>query len=139
MSESDLVKAIQDRVKELSKRHPIWATKIVGHGRQKRGLPDLRVVFYGLSLDVETKFGDNKATPAQEQSLRQIRFAGGSAIVCRSVREFDDALRRLLVLAGRFSYCTACRAPAVPPSAKFTTCEHCGYRSDYWFEARGEL
>lgn len=140
MRESKLVKAIQDRVKELAKRHPIWIAKIVGGGRQRKGLPDLRVVFYGWSLDIETKAVGNNVSPAQFKAIREIREAGGAAIACWSVIDFDAALWRLLDLSRGFVYCSKCRAPRRRESAESRRrCWTCLRAGVEWKEARIEL
>lgn len=133
--ESYLIRLIRRRVKELSARHPIWAVKIVGSGRQRKGLPDLRVVFYGLSLDVETKAGGYQTTPAQDEVIEDIRAAGGAVVVCKSVDEFDEALERLLARARQFKYCPRCRAPG----DGLWSCDHCNYIGPKWNKARDRL
>lgn len=131
---------ITDRLDELKYRHPIWWESIVGHHRQRSGLPDLRVVFYGLSLDLEVKRdAAESATPAQSKCLSELRWAAGEAGVIWSVDQLETLLRQLLRLAKQFSYCGSCHAP-VPKNAagRHRPCRRCCNVGD-WHHAREEL
>lgn len=52
------------------------------------GIPDLRIICFGLSGDLEIKIGKGKTSPIQEKILERITAAGG---VCGTVRSVDEA------------------------------------------------
>lgn len=51
------------------------------------GIPDLRVICFGLSGDLEVKIGKGKVAPIQYKVLERIQRAGGYVGIVRSVDE----------------------------------------------------
>ena len=51
------------------------------------GIPDLRVISYGLSGDIEVKIGRGKTSPIQNKILEYIAKAGGAWCVVYSVED----------------------------------------------------
>lgn len=59
------------------------------------GIPDLRVISYGLSGDIEVKWTGEKPTPIQRKVLQYITEAGGAKAVVYSVEEARIFMHRL--------------------------------------------
>ena len=51
------------------------------------GLPDLRLISYGLSGDIEVKFNGGRTSPIQDKVLENIAKAGGAFTVVYSIEE----------------------------------------------------
>lgn len=69
-----------------------YAVKIHGGPCQQAGLPDICIVWHGLSLWVETKCYGNTTTPIQDLVHSKIRAAGGHVLVAYSVKEVEEWL-----------------------------------------------
>lgn len=69
-------------------RRGAWVEKISGSPYQARGLPDLLICYRGRFIMFECKryIGD-KGRPLQRYTMRQIRAAGGVAIVPDTVED----------------------------------------------------
>lgn len=52
-----------------------------GGGMSKTGLPDMHIVASGISLDVELKAPNGKASDLQKHNIRQINQAGSVAVL----------------------------------------------------------
>ena len=67
------------------------------HGGQygTGGLPDLIVCYQGHFVAFEVKNEKGKTTVLQEITLRQIRKAGGTAVVVRSMEEVKAVIESL--------------------------------------------
>lgn len=128
MKESDVRDRIYARLKDLQRRHPLFYTAIVGSARQRRGLPDIRIVFYGFSIDLELKRdADHEATAAQKKAIRDLRNACGTAAVIYSVEQLDHLLTRVLRLARQLVYCPNCHAANVNGlTDMIVQCHACG-------------
>ena len=61
------------------------------------GIPDLRIVCYGLSGDLEIKIGNGKVSPIQQKILDRISAAGGTCGVAKSVEEARLWMHRLYI------------------------------------------
>lgn len=64
-----------------------FAWKVHGGPCQQAGIPDVCIVWHGLSLWVETKMPGNTASPIQKHIHRKIRAADGSVLVAYSLEE----------------------------------------------------
>lgn len=67
----------------------------VPSGFGKSGL-DFTVCFYGFFLAIETKAPGKVPTPRQENTIRDIRAAGGRALVVDSIEKCKGELREFL-------------------------------------------
>lgn len=87
MKESALITKIQKALRERG------AYVYKSHGSQfgVAGTPDLLCCVGGRFLALEVKVGTNDTTELQQQRINEIRRAGGSAVVVRSVEEAVDA------------------------------------------------
>ena len=59
------------------------------------GIPDLRIVCFGLSADIEIKMPGCKTSPIQDIILQKISAAGGACAVVKSVEEARVFMHRL--------------------------------------------
>lgn len=87
-----IVRALRDR--------GAWAVKIHGGPHQARGLPDVMAVYrgHGVGLEVKRPGKESTLTKIQAATLRDIRSAGGAAIMVTSVDAAEhvlDAIDRL--------------------------------------------
>ena len=55
--------------------------------RFRSGIPDIIICYKGRFLAIELKTVKNDATKLQRHELNKIIESGGSAVVCRSVKE----------------------------------------------------
>ena len=63
-------------------------------GYGKSGVPDIVACYKGMFFGIECKAGKNKPTPLQDKNLREIRVAGGCAVVINewTVGDLTDTL-----------------------------------------------
>lgn len=126
-----VVDAIKRHIKKLKKEHPIWLFRTHSSGRQRRGIPDLHITFWGVSVWLEVKAPGGEATPLQRQRIREINNAGGFATVVESLDEFNAALRRVLASYGGSRFCPACKKIVQPWQVAVmeqALCVNCGVR-----------
>ena len=64
-----------------------------GHGRSKRGLPDIQGIYLGRYLGIEVKGSNGKLRPEQAKVGNEIIDHGGIFIVARSVEDVREGLR----------------------------------------------
>lgn len=88
------VRKYLDRLREQGE--PLWYMKVHGGVLQRRGVPDLLIVFHGHALFVELKTPGRQPTRLQAHVMAQIEKAGGSANVVHSVAEMQDFLREVI-------------------------------------------
>jgi len=60
--------------------------------RFRVGIPDLLLCLEGRLIAIELKFGNNKATPMQLKTLRDIKKSGGLTGVCWSLEEVKEVI-----------------------------------------------
>jgi hypothetical protein len=131
--EDNLYNAVARRLKTIAKRHPLFFTRTHGDGRSKKGMPDVRIVFYGISIDIELKVPGNEATAKQLDTIEKIRKAGGFAFVCYSADHVNLALIQAMDWirkpAAKYGYgvfvCKGCRRPVYGAVVGKAQCE-CG-------------
>lgn len=67
-----------------------WVLKVVGGPAQRRGIPDILILWKGAFIAVEVKTGKATATKSQTVEMKRIRRARGFAGVVRSVEGFEE-------------------------------------------------
>jgi len=89
MSESQLIQSIKRYLATLQECF-FWKE----HGGQygTAGIPDIIVCYKGRFYGLEAKVGRNKPTRLQEATIEQIKRAGGTAAVVRSVDDVKAVL-----------------------------------------------
>lgn len=89
MKEADLIIAIK---KYLATVPDTFAWKEHGGQYGTAGIPDIIVCHCGHFIALETKVGKNQPTKLQTVTIEQIRKAGGTAAVVRSVDDVKAVL-----------------------------------------------
>ena len=89
MKEADLITAIK---KHLATVPETFCWKEHGGQYGTAGIPDIIVCHRGHFIALEAKVGKNQPTKLQPVTIEQIRKAGGTAVVVRSVEDVKAAL-----------------------------------------------
>lgn len=90
MSESKLQSRVLAKIK---KQYPL-AVVFKLSDRWLSGLPDLLIIINGQVLFVELKTDTGVLSKIQLYTINRINNAGGRALVCRSVDEVIDAIKK---------------------------------------------
>jgi hypothetical protein len=72
---------VKAKIKAILKAHNIYYAMPIGTGYGSSGVPDFLVCLNGEFLAIEAKAGKGVPTALQEKNLKQIREAGGRALV----------------------------------------------------------
>ena len=88
--ESKVKQKVMKYLKEMDTYHFYPVTG--GYG--KSGVPDIVGCYQGMFFGLECKAGKNKPTPLQEKNLKDIRDAGGVALVINE-ENVDDVVRMI--------------------------------------------
>lgn len=91
-AEARLKNKVQAYLKRLQPRHKLWFYKVHGSGRQKMGIPDLCIIFYGVPIYIELKAPGEEATRIQLQRMKEIEAAGGYCAVADNVERVRQIL-----------------------------------------------
>jgi len=97
-------RSILSQICRRLRQRGVWYMKLHGSPMQRRGMPDLLVVFQGKAVFLEVKRPGAQPTPLQAHRLEELRAAGAVAEV---VYGWDDVLKILL------SMMTPCSASVV--------------------------
>lgn len=89
MTETQLVQSIKKYLATLPETF-CWKE----HGGQygTAGIPDIIVCYHGHFVGLEAKVGKNQPSKLQSATIQQIRKAGGTAAVVRSIEDVKAAL-----------------------------------------------
>jgi Holliday junction resolvase len=74
-------KKVKDKVVALLKQRGAYYFYPVTSGFGTSGVPDIVACHRGVFIGIECKAGTNKPTALQEKNLKDIRTAGGHALV----------------------------------------------------------
>jgi Holliday junction resolvase len=85
---------VKDKIKDLLKKHGVYYAMPIGTGFGNSGVPDFLCCVGGKFLAIEAKAGKGKPTALQEKNMRDIRSAGGRALVVS-----DDPITQEVLLA----------------------------------------
>ena len=72
---------VKAKIKKILKDHGVYYAMPMGTGYGNAGVPDFLCCANGKFLAIEAKAGKGTTTALQEKNLREIRAAGGWAIV----------------------------------------------------------
>ena len=72
---------VKAKIKKLLKDHGVYYAMPIGTGYGNSGVPDFLCCVNGRFLAIEAKAGKGTTTALQEKNLREIREAGGTALV----------------------------------------------------------
>jgi Holliday junction resolvase len=72
---------VKEKIKKILKEHGVYYAMPMGTGYGNSGVPDFLCCVNGKFLAIEAKAGKGVPTALQEKNLREIRVAGGTALV----------------------------------------------------------
>jgi Holliday junction resolvase len=72
---------VKEKIKKILKEHGVWYAMPMGTGYGNSGVPDFLCCVKGKFLAIEAKAGKGIPTALQEKNMRDIRVAGGEALV----------------------------------------------------------
>lgn len=72
---------VKAKIKAILKEHGVWYAMPMGTGYGNSGVPDFLCCVSGRFIAVEAKAGKGIPTALQEKNLRDIKAAGGFALV----------------------------------------------------------
>jgi pantoate kinase len=72
---------VKAKIKAILKAHNIYYAMPIGTGYGNSGVPDFLCCVNGKFLAIEAKAGKGQATALQEKNMREIKEAGGKALV----------------------------------------------------------
>jgi pantoate kinase len=72
---------VKEKIKKILKAHGAWYAMPMGTGYGNSGVPDFLVCLNGEFLAIEAKAGKGIPTALQEKNMRDIKVAGGIALV----------------------------------------------------------
>jgi hypothetical protein len=72
---------VKAKIKDILKSYRAYYAMPIGTGYGSSGVPDFLVCLNGEFLAIEAKAGRGMPTALQEKNLKQIREAGGRALV----------------------------------------------------------
>lgn len=89
---------VKKKIKDMLKAYGAYYAMPVAGMFGSAGVPDFLVCYVGVFIGIEAKAGRGKTTALQDKNLRDIREAGGQAIVVneQNIDELEDLLERVL-------------------------------------------
>lgn len=72
---------VKEKIKKILKEHNVYFAMPMGTGYGNSGIPDFLCCVNGHFLAIEAKAGKGIPTALQEKNLRDIKAAGGTALV----------------------------------------------------------
>ena len=72
---------VKAKIKAILKRYDVYYAMPIGTGYGNSGVPDFLVCLNGEFLAIEAKAGRGVPTALQEKNMREIKEAGGRALV----------------------------------------------------------
>jgi Holliday junction resolvase len=72
---------VKEKIKKILKEHGVYYAMPMGTGYGNSGVPDFLCCVNGHFIAIEAKAGKGIPTALQEKNLREIKAAGGTAVV----------------------------------------------------------
>jgi len=72
---------VKEKIKKILKEHNVYFAMPMGTGYGNSGVPDFLCCVNGLFIAIEAKAGKGIPTALQEKNMRDIKAAGGMAVV----------------------------------------------------------
>lgn len=72
---------VKEKIKKILKEHNVYFAMPMGTGYGNSGVPDFLCCVNGRFLAIEAKAGKGIPTALQEKNMRDIKAAGGTALV----------------------------------------------------------
>ena len=91
---------VKDRVKKILKTQGAYYTMPVASGFGNAGVPDILACLRGRFIGIECKANGGRPTALQLSNLKQIREAGGVAIIVdeTNISTFVEILDKILII-----------------------------------------
>ena len=80
---------VKKQIKAILDEHGVYYAMPIGSGFGNAGVPDFLCCVSGYFMAIEAKAGDNKPTALQEKHMKEIRNAGGVALVINETNLAD--------------------------------------------------
>lgn len=87
---------VKAKIKAILKEHNVYYAMPIGTGYGNSGVPDFLCCVNGKFVAIEAKAGKGTTTALQEKNLREIRTAGGLALVVNEASLVDGSLEKWL-------------------------------------------
>ena len=89
---------VKEKIKKILKEHNVYFAMPMGTGYGNSGVPDFLCCVNGRFLAIEAKAGEEKPTALQGKNLRDIKAAGGIALVVNenNIEELKEVIVREL-------------------------------------------
>lgn len=85
---------VKEGIKKMLRASGAWYTMPIGTGFGVAGVPDFIICSHGRFIAVEAKAGKGKTTALQDKQIRDIKAAGGTALIINETNLGD--LKKLL-------------------------------------------
>jgi pantoate kinase len=87
---------VKEKIKKILKEHGVYYAMPMGTGYGNSGVPDFLCCVSGKFLAIEAKAGKGIPTALQEKNLRDIKAAGGLAMVVNenNIEELKEVIVR---------------------------------------------
>lgn len=72
---------VKEKIKKILKEHDVYFAMPMGTGYGNSGVPDFLCCVSGKFVAIEAKAGKGIPTALQEKNLRDVKTAGGTALV----------------------------------------------------------
>jgi pantoate kinase len=91
---------VKEKIKKMLKEHGVYYAMPMGTGYGNSGVPDFLCCVNGKFLAIEAKAGKGIPTALQEKNLRDIKVAGGIALVINEdgLEDLEEDLKAYLKL-----------------------------------------
>jgi len=80
---------VKKQIKAILDKHGVYYAMPIGSGFGNAGVPDFLCCVSGYFMAIEAKAGGNKPTALQEKHMREIKDAGGVALVINETNLAD--------------------------------------------------
>lgn len=118
------VQAMLKWLKQLESLQPVFTFRTHQAGKTKKGIPDIYICYWGVSLWVEAKKDQTCGpTDIQAKRIEMIRKAFGFAICTSNINDIRLAMLTIAADNENRYYCPKCRR--FVPYHMFAACVHC--------------
>lgn len=85
---------LQNKIRKSLEDNGAWVIKIHGSPFTKKGTPDLLICYRGyfIGMEIKTPGNESNTTELQDYQLKEIKKAGGVAVVISSVEKANKVL-----------------------------------------------
>ena len=87
---------VKAKIKDILKAQNVYYAMPIGTGYGNSGVPDFLCCVNGHFLGIEAKAGKGTTTALQEKNIRQIKDAGGTAVINEGTLDYLEQLIQLM-------------------------------------------